>query len=222
FVIGCEYDFHSGPFAGSNGIAAHEVIGLRIRKGNVSKTQQGCEFLNELELRDHRLGHLFPRLLVGGLQLHSPLRQALVPHHCAQLRLQMFHHQPQRFRKAENRVGRFAAGIREIRDSEKRAVNVVMTVDKQQSHCKSPMLDSGCMMLDDQGMTEEWIVRVQGREYGPADIDTLREWQREGRLLPENEARNAGTELWSTAAAIPGLFDPAAGLATAGRSPARA
>src|SRR6266436_1962474 len=69
------------------------------------------------------------------------------------------------------------------------------------------MLDSGCMMLDDQGMTEEWIVRVQGKEYGPADIDTLREWKREGRLLPENEARNEGAELWSTAAAIPGLFD---------------
>jgi hypothetical protein len=69
------------------------------------------------------------------------------------------------------------------------------------------MLDSGCMMLDDQGMTEEWIVRVQGKEYGPADIDTLREWKREGRLLPENEARNAGAAVWSTAAAIPGLFD---------------
>src|SRR5437899_5546733 len=69
------------------------------------------------------------------------------------------------------------------------------------------MLDSQCMMLDDQDMTEEWIVRVQGKEYGPADIDTLREWKREGRLLPENEARNKGADLWSTAAAIPGLFD---------------
>jgi GYF domain 2 len=69
------------------------------------------------------------------------------------------------------------------------------------------MLDSGCMMLDDQGMTEEWIVRVEGKEYGPADIDTLREWKQEGRLLPENEARKPGTDLWSTAAAIPGLFD---------------
>jgi GYF domain 2 len=63
------------------------------------------------------------------------------------------------------------------------------------------------MMLDDQGMTEEWIVRVQGKEYGPADIETLREWKMEGRLLPENEARNAGADLWSTAATIPGLFD---------------
>src|SRR6266446_1395892 len=69
------------------------------------------------------------------------------------------------------------------------------------------MLDSGCMMLDDQEMAEEWIVRVQGKEYGPANIDTLREWKREGRLLPENEARNMGADLWSTAAAIPGLFD---------------
>jgi hypothetical protein len=69
------------------------------------------------------------------------------------------------------------------------------------------MLDSGCMMLDDQEMTEEWIVRVQGKEYGPADIDTLLEWKKEGRLLPENEARTTGADLWSTAAAIPGLFD---------------
>jgi hypothetical protein len=90
------------------------------------------------------------------------------------------------------------------------------------------MLDSGCMMLDDQGMTEEWIVRVQGKEYGPADIDTLREWKREGRLLPENEARPANADptavagsakevLWSTAAAIPGLFDLAATMPIAGR-----
>jgi hypothetical protein len=84
------------------------------------------------------------------------------------------------------------------------------------------------MMLDDQGMTEEWIVRVQGKEYGPADIETLREWKREGRLLPENEARPANADPtavagsakevpWSTAAAIPGLFDVAAVVPTAGR-----
>jgi hypothetical protein len=79
------------------------------------------------------------------------------------------------------------------------------------------MLDSGCMMLDDQDMAEEWIVRVQGKEYGPADIDTLREWKREGRLLPENEARNTGADLWSTAAAIPGLFDLTATMPIAGQ-----
>jgi len=73
-------------------------------------------------------------------------------------------------------------------------------------------------MLDDQEMAEEWIVRVQGKEYGPADIDTLLEWKKEGRLLPQNEARPANADptavadsakevLWSTAAAIPGLFD---------------
>jgi len=89
------------------------------------------------------------------------------------------------------------------------------------------MLDSGCMMLDDQGMTEEWIVRVQGKEYGPADIDTLREWKREGRLLPENEARPANADPtavagcakevpWSIAAGIPGLFDVAAVVPTEG------
>jgi uncharacterized protein DUF4339 len=69
------------------------------------------------------------------------------------------------------------------------------------------MLDSECMMLDDQGVTEEWIVRVQGNEYGPANIETLREWKAEGRLLPSNEARQADVDHWTTAAEIPGLFD---------------
>jgi hypothetical protein len=90
------------------------------------------------------------------------------------------------------------------------------------------MLDTGCMMLDDQEMAEEWIVRVQGKDYGPADIDTLREWKKEGRLLPENEARPANADptavadsakevLWSTAAAIPGLFDVTPVVPIAGR-----
>jgi hypothetical protein len=92
-----------------------------------------------------------------------------------------------------------------------------MAIDKQQFHWKGLILDSGCMMLDDQDMAEEWIVRVLGKEYGPADIDTLREWKREGRLLPENEARNTGADLWSTAAAIPGLFDVGALAAASAR-----
>jgi hypothetical protein len=69
------------------------------------------------------------------------------------------------------------------------------------------MLDSECMMLDDQGVNDEWIVRVQGAEYGPANIETLRGWKTEGRLLPSNEARQADVDLWTTAAEIPGLFD---------------
>ena len=62
------------------------------------------------------------------------------------------------------------------------------------------------MMLDDQEMTDEWIVRVQGAEYGPANIETLREWKAEGRVLPGNEARGANVDVWTTAAEIPGLF----------------
>ena len=63
------------------------------------------------------------------------------------------------------------------------------------------------MIPDDQEVTEQWIVRVEGREYGPANIDILREWKSEGRVLPANEARRADAELWTLAAEIPGLFD---------------
>ncbi len=63
------------------------------------------------------------------------------------------------------------------------------------------------MMPDDQAMSEEWIVRVQGREYGPAALDTLQEWKSEGRLLPGNEVRRTDADTWMRAQEIPGLFD---------------
>ena len=79
------------------------------------------------------------------------------------------------------------------------------------------------MIRDDQGVTEEWIVRVDGREYGPANIETLREWKAEGRVLPANEARRADAELWTLAAEIPGLFDlETPGTLTASTSSAQA
>ncbi len=56
-------------------------------------------------------------------------------------------------------------------------------------------------------MAEEWIIRVAGDEYGPADLETLCEWKTEGRLLPTNEARRTDVDLWTTAAEIPGLFE---------------
>jgi hypothetical protein len=78
------------------------------------------------------------------------------------------------------------------------------------------------MIRDDQDVTEEWIVRVDGTEYGPANIDTLREWKAEGRVLPANEARRADAELWTLAAEIPGLFEvealPTASTAQLNRS----
>ena len=77
------------------------------------------------------------------------------------------------------------------------------------------------MMLDDQGVTDEWIVHVQGTDYGPANIETLREWKAEGRLLPANAVRRTDVDLWITAAEIPGLFSapPAVPFAPASTQP---
>ncbi|HEY6070203.1 MAG TPA: hypothetical protein VIU85_02435 [Chthoniobacterales bacterium] len=55
-------------------------------------------------------------------------------------------------------------------------------------------------------MAEQWIIRVQGREYGPADLPTLEEWKSEGRVLPTNPARQVDLDFWKTAGDIPGLF----------------
>src|SRR5262249_21299015 len=53
--------------------------------------------------------------------------------------------------------------------------------------------------------------------YGPANMETLREWKAEGRLLQVNEARPADADLWTTAAEIPGLFDAGAQAAASAR-----
>ena len=66
-------------------------------------------------------------------------------------------------------------------------------------------------------MPEEWMIRVDGKEYGPADLETLRDWKREGRVLPANEVRRVDVDaaavaasakeaVWTSAAGIPDLF----------------
>jgi hypothetical protein len=72
-------------------------------------------------------------------------------------------------------------------------------------------------MLDDQPMAQQWIIRVKSKEYGPVDVETLREWKTEGRLLPGNEARRADSDLWTTAADIPNLFGVGEGVPTSAR-----
>src|SRR6266478_1013107 len=75
-------------------------------------------------------------------------------------------------------------------------------------------------------MAEQWIIRVQGKEYGPADLATLREWKADGRVLPANPARQADVNEahWKRAGDIPGLFQveppPAQGPARNQRSAA--
>ncbi|MEP6821054.1 MAG: DUF4339 domain-containing protein [Chthoniobacterales bacterium] len=55
-------------------------------------------------------------------------------------------------------------------------------------------------------MPEEWIVRVAGIEYGPVDLEQLREWKQEGRLIRENELRAPGSDRWIPAGEFPELF----------------
>src|SRR5205823_4630176 len=85
-------------------------------------------------------------------------------------------------------------------------------------------------------MAEQWIIRVGGKEYGPADLATLREWKTDGRVLPTNPARGVDVDSaavaisaeeahWKTAGDIPGLFQveppPVQTNVEANASPAR-
>jgi hypothetical protein len=55
-------------------------------------------------------------------------------------------------------------------------------------------------------MPNQWIVRVEGQEYGPVDTDALRDWKREGRLIPANELRRVGDQHWIRADELVEVF----------------
>lgn len=55
-------------------------------------------------------------------------------------------------------------------------------------------------------MDTEWIVRVEGKEFGPVDLETLQEWRTEGRLIPTNEVRRQGESRWQVAREVAELF----------------
>jgi hypothetical protein len=55
-------------------------------------------------------------------------------------------------------------------------------------------------------MSDQWIVRVEGQEYGPVDTDALHEWRREGRLIPANQLRRVGDQHWISAGELVEVF----------------
>jgi hypothetical protein len=55
-------------------------------------------------------------------------------------------------------------------------------------------------------VADQWMVRVEGKEYGPVDTETLREWQGEGRLIRTNELQPVGEERWIPAGEFPEFF----------------
>ncbi len=58
----------------------------------------------------------------------------------------------------------------------------------------------------ENNQSDAWIVRVEGKEYGPVDLDELRDWKREGRLIRENEIREPGSDRWIPAGELPEIF----------------
>lgn len=55
-------------------------------------------------------------------------------------------------------------------------------------------------------MIEDWFVRVEGKEFGPVDLETLLEWRSEGRLIAANEVRKEHDGQWRIARDVPELF----------------
>ena len=50
------------------------------------------------------------------------------------------------------------------------------------------------------------VTGVDGKEYGPTDVETLRSWVAENRLAPHTQLRDFNTGQTITASALPGLF----------------
>ena len=63
-------------------------------------------------------------------------------------------------------------------------------------------------------MGERWYVRVLDQEYGPVNVQTLREWKADGRLIAENELRRVGDREWTRAGDHALVFPEAESAAT--------
>ena len=58
----------------------------------------------------------------------------------------------------------------------------------------------------ENNQSASWFVRVEEKEYGPVDLDTLHEWRAEGRVIPQNYLRRDGESTWVLASTLPELF----------------
>lgn len=53
---------------------------------------------------------------------------------------------------------------------------------------------------------DEWFVRVESKDYGPVDLDSLLEWKEEGRLIPQNYLRRSSESAWVIASSVEELY----------------
>lgn len=65
------------------------------------------------------------------------------------------------------------------------------------------------------------VIGADGKEYGPSDIDTLKTWVAEGRIMPQSQLRDFNSGQTLLASAVHGLFPAVSGPAapTAGQYP---
>ncbi|MGZ5020252.1 MAG: DUF4339 domain-containing protein [Chthoniobacterales bacterium] len=61
----------------------------------------------------------------------------------------------------------------------------------------------------ENSQTDAWFLRVEGKEYGPVGLETLKEWRAEGRVIPQNYLRREDESAWVLASSVAELF-PAA------------
>src|SRR5438045_3024248 len=57
---------------------------------------------------------------------------------------------------------------------------------------------------------EYFVIGADGQEYGPATVDSLRDWAQQNRVLPTTILKNVATGERVAATAVPGIFPQAA------------
>ncbi|AIE87824.1 DUF4339 domain-containing protein [Fimbriimonas ginsengisoli] len=58
---------------------------------------------------------------------------------------------------------------------------------------------------------EYFVIGADGKEYGPATLDQLRQWAQEGRVMPHTMLKNFNTGQVAAASTISGIFPDTAG-----------
>ena len=62
----------------------------------------------------------------------------------------------------------------------------------------------------------QWYCNIQGQQYGPAELTTLQQWARDGRLTAADLVWTDGMPDWQPAGSVPQITGAPVGVFCAG------
>ena len=132
-VVGCYHDICSISPCGQC-VGSDEVIGFGVREFNALGAKEADVFLKPILLWAQVFRHGRAVLFVGGLEFDSTRWQACIPNHSRTVGSHIGQHLANSFNESVDRICWLSTGVLQASNGKKRAVEIVVAVNKKQAH----------------------------------------------------------------------------------------